>query len=581
MAQDYAHVRHLPLTGLLPAEGMALLSQHALKGASTALRSLVDHYSGNPLALKLVAATVNELYAGDANAFWRDGAVVIDDMRAVLEQQFDRLSPLAQDLLVWLAVNRKPVAFDELRNDLVVMPSQREFVEAMRLLRRSSLLQESAATEAAPNVDDGTRTRVAPHNLALQNVVMEYVADRLLGTLQVELQEGRADYFHRYTLLKVSGPEYVQAVQKRLLLAPLAEWAVRQYGADGMQQRLRNLLDHARQDSALAGGYTATNVVHLMLQLSSALQGENFAGLSLRQADLRAATLIDVDLRHTALGHTRFTNSFGIVSSVAVSLDGQFVAAGAGRSLVVWQLDSAQPYMVFEEHPSEIADIAFASDGQHLASVGYDGTLFLWDMAVGTSVARQQLHLGTLLSLAFSPDGETLVCGGYGGRIGVVNWRRNELVGALTPNTRILRLAFAPTGELLANVGYHGMIQVWDIQTQKIIYTLENDSHMYVAHAEMAVGSTLIWTHQADTIFAWDRETRAVAFVLHGDQAWVDSLALSPDEQQLASADAEGAITLWDTHTRQPLRFLVGHEGSVRTLTYTPDGRHLISGGYD
>lgn len=576
LAQDYAHVRHLPLTGLLPAEGMALLSQHALKGASTALRSLVDHYSGNPLALKLVAATVNELYAGDANAFWRDGAVVIDDMRAVLEQQFDRLSPLAQDLLVWLAVNRKPVAFDELRNDLVVVRAQREFVEAIRLLRRSSLLQESPATEAGITVDEGTRTR-----LALQNVVMEYVADRLLGTLQLELDEGKVDYFHRYTLLKVSLPEYVQAVQKRLLLAPLAEWAVRQYGASGVQQRLRSLLDYARQHPALAGGYTATNVVHLMLQRSSTLQGENFAGLSLRQADLRAATLIDVDLRHAALGHTRFTNSFGIVSSVAVSTDGQFVAAGAGRSLVIWQLDSAQPYMVFEEHPSEIADIAFAPDGQHLASVGFDGTLFLWDMAVGAPVARKQLQLGTLLSLAFSPDGETLVCGGYGGRIGVLKWRRNELVGALTPNTRILRLVFAPTGELLANVGYHGMIQVWDIQTQKIIYTLENDSHMYVAHAEMAVGSTLIWTHQADTIFAWDRETRAVAFVLHGDQAWVDSLALSPDEQQLASADAEGAITLWDTHTRQPLRFLVGHEGSVRTLTYTPDGRHLISGGYD
>ena len=57
--------------------------------------------------------------------------------------------------------------------------------------------------------------------------------NRLLNALQVELREVRQDYIHRFALHKASAQEYVQAAQKRLFFAPLADWLVRYTGVAG------------------------------------------------------------------------------------------------------------------------------------------------------------------------------------------------------------------------------------------------------------------------------------------------------------------------------------------------------------
>jgi hypothetical protein len=56
------------------------------------------------LALKLAAATIRDLFAGDVIAFLHDETPIFDDIRDVLDQQFARLSPLERELLVWLAI---------------------------------------------------------------------------------------------------------------------------------------------------------------------------------------------------------------------------------------------------------------------------------------------------------------------------------------------------------------------------------------------------------------------------------------------------------------------------------------------
>ncbi|MCB0121459.1 MAG: NACHT domain-containing protein, partial [Caldilineaceae bacterium] len=537
LVADYGHVWHLPLAGLAQDEGTVLLRQAAIKGAPSALHELIGHYSGNPLALKLVVATVNELYAGNIETFLREGALIFDDVRSVLDQQFDRLSELARDLWIWLAIQRQPVAFENVGQQLVVPATRRTLLEAIRSLRRASLLVELTPEKSATALDDAPSTR-----LALHNVVMEYLTDHILSTCQAELQNGQANYLHRYALRMANAPEHIQKLQTQLFLAPLAQWLVSHEGSDGALRRLRNLLDFARQDSALAKGYMGTNVMHLMLQLSSTLQSENFAGLSLRQADLRAASLIDVDLRNTDLSSARFADSFGIVTSVAVSPDGQFLAAGAGRSLMVWRLQTLQLTMAFAEHSRNIAQIAFAPDGRHLASADFEGIILVWDLLAGKLVNRFKSHVGDLLTIAFSPDGETLVGGGYNGHIGLWKWHQAEVLGTLEPAARILALAFAPTGELLANVGYFGEIQAWDIHTQQLIYSLRNENPVYVTHATLAAGHSFIWSHQGDFIIAWDQSKRSVSFVLRGSKSWIDTLTLSPDEEQIAGADADGTI---------------------------------------
>jgi WD40 repeat protein len=52
--------------------------------------------------------------------------------------------------------------------------------------------------------------------------------------------------------------------------------------------------------------------------------------------------------------------------------------------------------------------IAFAPDGQTLASGHAQGTLTLWDVKAGTIRVSQKAHDADILGLSFAPDGHAV-----------------------------------------------------------------------------------------------------------------------------------------------------------------------------
>ena len=76
---------------------------------------LVEVYRGNPLALKIVAQTIVELFGGEIVPFLEQGEVVFGGVRELLDEQFDRLSDARADACCcWLAIMREPVSLEEL-----------------------------------------------------------------------------------------------------------------------------------------------------------------------------------------------------------------------------------------------------------------------------------------------------------------------------------------------------------------------------------------------------------------------------------------------------------------------------------
>jgi len=113
LAEDSERVSFLPLAGLEEQAGQALLKTRGLGDGANLAATLVARYSGNPLALKLVARTIQELFGGDIAAFLGDEALIFDDIRTVLDQQFARLAPLEREILIWLAIERDGLSLQE------------------------------------------------------------------------------------------------------------------------------------------------------------------------------------------------------------------------------------------------------------------------------------------------------------------------------------------------------------------------------------------------------------------------------------------------------------------------------------
>ena len=73
------------------------------------------------------------------------------------------------------------------------------------------------------------------------------------------------------------------------------------------------------------------------------------------------------------------------------------------------QLADGKELNKLDGHPDDVYGVAFSPDGKRLASVGYGGNLFVWDVAAAKQVFHQKIAPGTMVyGLAWSPDGKII-----------------------------------------------------------------------------------------------------------------------------------------------------------------------------
>ncbi|MEI6775586.1 MAG: NB-ARC domain-containing protein [Chloroflexales bacterium] len=229
---DGVVARTLPLTGVSRSEGQVILHDKALSGSEAEWGDLINRYSGNPLALKLTSEFIREAYGGAIADFLKEGEAILGEVRSVLDQQFGRLTAFEQELMYWLAIEREPVMTDDLRETLLVPPSRRTLVEAIVNLRRRSLIERGDA------------------GLTLQNVVMEYVTERLIAQVADEIVNGSIHLLNTHALMKAQAKEYVRNSQVRLILAEVLELLEQRMGSrTAVTARLTEILALLRDEA--------------------------------------------------------------------------------------------------------------------------------------------------------------------------------------------------------------------------------------------------------------------------------------------------------------------------------------------
>ena len=101
-------------------------------------------------------------------------------------------------------------------------------------------------------------------------------------------------------------------------------------------------------------------------------------------------------------------------------------------------------------------DVAFSADGR-LASVGYDGTVRLWNPATGEADEWEGRE-GRVFGVALGPDGTQLAAVGDGGAVRLWNPISEQQLAAPSSghDGTVRDVAFRPDGLLLATAGFTG-----------------------------------------------------------------------------------------------------------------------------
>ncbi|MEG4965466.1 NB-ARC domain-containing protein [Microcoleus sp. B6-A1] len=134
-------IRTLQLKGLDIAAGREILRDYGLEEIDNT-ETLIHRYQGNPLWLKSVANLIQDLGGGVTELLPNDTILLPEDLKDVLQQQFDRLSELEKQVISLLAKGSQPINRAKLlENDRI--PAS-DLPNALQSLSRRCLIEQQA-----------------------------------------------------------------------------------------------------------------------------------------------------------------------------------------------------------------------------------------------------------------------------------------------------------------------------------------------------------------------------------------------------------------------------------------------------
>lgn len=560
---ESALVRSLYLGGSQDA-ALALIAAKDLTGTDAEKRQLCEIYSDNPLALKIVSASIQNLFDGEIEAFLQTETIVFSGIRRLLDQQFKRLSELEKTVMYWLAINRNWTSIAELLEDIVPTVSQSHLLEALESLSWRSLIEKQS----------GKYTQ--------QSVVMEYVTERLIEKIAAELLTQELDFFNQFALIKTTVQDYIRESQIRVILMPIVIALQQSLKEADLELLFRQVLKNLnRQSSHL--DYAAGNLLNLLCQIRTDLAHYDFSHLTIRQAYLQKNRLQQVNFAHSHIIQSRFFQTFSAIFSVAFSPDGQLLAVGeASGRICVWRVIDVQLLFSLEGHSGWPCGLQFSPDGTTLASACADYMVKLWDVQTGELLRTLQGHIGWVYALSFDPTGKLLVSGSADQTIRLWDVQTGQLLKAYQAHRGAVRsVVFSPDGTLLATSGDDNLIKLWDAQTNELLTILQGHQNWVHTVAFSTDGLQIASGSTDQTIRLWNAQTGELLNILTGHTDVVMSVTFSTDNRTLMSGSDDFTIKRWDVATGKVLQTMQGHLNPVNAIALSPDGSLLASGSLD
>jgi WD40 repeat protein/transcriptional regulator with XRE-family HTH domain len=527
-----AAVHVLKLTGLSGQESQAIFSDEDLQASPEAWQELSERYAGNPLALKIVLGEIGELFGRDIASFLQVGHFTFQSVQTLLQEQVHRLSVLEQELLYWLAIERELVSVEGLQANLLHKVSAGEIMMALSSLRRRSLIER------------GEHGAV----FTLQPVILEYMTDRLTEQVASEILTQRPALLLSYALLRAQAKDYIRSSQGRLILQTVLDRLLLEVrDKHQVEKLLDQLLTYLRSIPMTEQGYGGGNLVNLLARLSGQVKGKDCSRLTIWQADLQEVEAQDVNFSGADLTGSVFLETIETTRKVALSPNGQYVAAGTDSGeICLWHTENGQEKISLARHTHWVWSLAFHPESTILASGGYDGLVKLWEIESGQCLRILQGHTRWIRCIVFHPEGKLLATAGTDKSIRLWDVRTGSCLQLWDSQpAEVWSVVFSPDGRFLAGGDATGIIRLWDLESKQCLWT---------ATASPASAASNLRT--------------------------VASLAFSPDGSFLVSGGLDTRIRVWETTSGKHLNTLIGHTGSVFSVALDAQGL-LASGSQD
>ncbi|PSB58643.1 NACHT domain-containing protein [Chamaesiphon polymorphus] len=537
-------------------------------------QQLHQSYAGNPLAIKIAATTIRDLFDGSVSAFLEQGVILCNGIEALLSQQFERLSEIEQQVMYWLAIGREAISISQLLADFIPSGYRTQVMSALRALDRQSTIEKSSGC------------------FTLQPVVMEYVTAVFIDRICAEITTLDLAIFNSHALMQAQAKDYVRESQVRMILVPLVERLMGKLRSKPeIKQQLDRLLVKLRTEFAGTKGYAGGNLINLLHHLQIDLTGYDFSGLCIWQAYVLGINLHDTNFTNTNWIYSVFAETFSSIHAVALSPDGCYLASGDfNGDIRLWDTRTHQLQSILSGHTNWARSMAFSPDGRTLASGSFDCTVRLWNVETGKCLQIFTDRAQAVNSVAFSPDGnllvsgcdDILVSGSDDWTIGIWDVNTGKCLQTFTDYTEaVYSLAFSPDGRTIVSGGVDANIRLWNVRDGRCFKTVATHQGRIFSVALSPDGSTIASGGDDRTVKLYDASTGECLRTYLGHSDRVQSVIFTQDGQTLISGGKDRTIKLWDLRTGDCIKTLIGHENCIWSLAGNAAHQIVASGSED
>ena len=262
-------VRDLKLKGLGQEDAKQILGTKGFSPLKRGLEELIQIYRGNPLALKIIATTIQELFDGNISEFLDQSTLVIGDILPnLLNEQFERLSSLEKEIVYWMAIENQPISLSELRVDMQFsISSLSKLLAALESIKRRSLLEKEPSSEGKEAI------------FTIDPVILKYVTNQFIDQVCKDIsticKNESINYLgllRTHALVKEEEEEDIKEIQVRLILSQVRDRLFTTIkGTKSIEEQLNQVISLLAEKSPQAVGYAQANFMNLLALIEGKL----------------------------------------------------------------------------------------------------------------------------------------------------------------------------------------------------------------------------------------------------------------------------------------------------------------------
>jgi WD40 repeat protein len=467
---------------------------------------IYDYYSGTPLILKIVAATVKAHFAGNITEFCqqlpekKEGIdtdrqiYVISAVEELLDEQFHRLEIDERIILYWLAISGERVSLLRIKKNNDINEGLPENIQCTPYIVSEHILTTLTSLQGRALIESEhyELTPILRH-FYIEKLIEEHLSffkelDRKICEQEKNQEKGQeknqeenefliedldllelSKIVDACALVQASNTKLIIEYQKRLILKKLANAILNEFDS---KARIEKILDRSISffRETHAKGYGVGNIVNLYQPLGLLLpeidlHKGNLSNCTIREADLEDIELHETDFSESIIINCTFKEHIDTILSMAFHpIDTNYlVTGGADGKVCIWDVSSNGFKLKWrndDRHKNWVRTVAFNHDGTIFATAGDDYKIILWEWKYPDSNPKEiqflpeseRAHENWITSIVFHPQENILVSGGQDRKLKI--WKQTEKTWEkekeFTCNMQIWSADFSEDGKLLA-----------------------------------------------------------------------------------------------------------------------------------